>query len=100
MIAASLFNPHLNARHHTREVTSMSDYVHTGRHSKTAASKTFESRLMFATFYLPFLLRAIVMRLMPWRRRTAFGQSAVRESIFREASSDASLLVGSSFLGL
>ena len=78
----------------------MSDYVHTGHRSKTAASKTFESRLMFAAFYVPFLLRAIVTRLMPWRRRPSFGQSGVRESIFREASSDASLLVASSFLGL
>ena len=79
----------------------MSDYVHTGRRSKQfAETGTVESRLMFAACYLLFLLRAVVTRLMPWRRSAAFGQPRMRESIFREASSAASVLVASSFMGL
>lgn len=79
----------------------MSDYVHTGRRSKQFAETwTIESRLMFAACYLLFLLRAVVARLMPWRKSAAFGQSRMHESIFREASSAASVLVASSFMGL
>ena len=55
---------------------------------------------MFGACYPVFLVRAIVTRLMPWRKGAAFGQSSVRESIFREASSAANVLVASSFMGL
>lgn len=79
----------------------MSDFIHTGRRSKQfAETGTVESRLMFAACYLLFLVRAVVARLMPWRKGAAFGPSRMRESIFREASSAASVLVASSFMGL
>ncbi len=55
---------------------------------------------MFGACYLLFLVRAIVTRLMPWRKGAASGQARIRESIFREASSAASVLVASSFMGL
>ena len=93
--------PYLHVRSHDREVTSMSDYVQTGRRSKLFAEhRNIESRLMFGACYLLFLARAILTRLMPWRRSTAFRQSRIRESIFKEASSAASVLVASSFMGL
>jgi len=102
MIEANLFPvmPQCYAQHHNREVTSMSDYVDTGRRSKgLVASWNIESRLMFGACYLLFLLRAMLTRVMPWRRVAAFDPCR-RDSIFREASSAASVLVGSSFMGL
>ena len=79
----------------------MSDYVDTGRGSKGFVSNwNIESRLMFGACYLLFLLRAMVARVMPWRRPVAFDASGRRESIFKEASSAASVLVTSSFMGL
>ena len=82
----------------------MSDYVHTGRRAKIFSEhRTIESRVMFGAFYLLFLLRAIAVRLMPWRRNAAdtdIGQPRIRESVFSEASSAASVLIGSSFMGL
>lgn len=101
MTEASLYPviPYLHVQQHDREVTSMSDYVHTGRRPKlTSESRTIESRLMFGACYLPFLAKAIARRLVPWRRERAAGQP--RESIFREASSAASMIVASSFMGL
>jgi len=105
MVEANLFPaiPYLHVQQHDREVTSMSDYVHTGRRAKIFTEhRAFESRLMFGAFWLLFLLRAVAKRLMPWRSNaaTAIDQSRRRESIFREASSAASLLIGSSFMGL
>ena len=103
MIEANLYPiiPYLHVQQHHREVTSMSDYVQTGRRSKIfTGHRIIESRLMFGACYLLFLARAILTRLMPWRRVAAFGQSRIRESIFREASSAASVLVASSFMGL
>ena len=103
MVEANLFPviPYLHVQQHDREVTSMSDYVQTGRRSKLFAEhRTIESRLMFGACYLLFLSRAIVKRLMPWRKAAASRQSGARETIFREASSAASILVGSSFMGL
>jgi hypothetical protein len=103
MIEANLFPviPQYYAQHHNREVTSMSDYVDTGRRSKgLVASWNIESRLMFGACYLLFLLRAMLARLTPWRRVAAYDPSSRRDSIFREASSAASVLVGSSFMGL
>jgi hypothetical protein len=103
MTEASLYPviPYLHVRQLDREVTSMSDYVHTGHRSKQSAeNRTIESRLMFGVCYLLFLVRAVVSRLTPWRKGAAFGQSRVRESIFREASVAASVLVASSFLVL
>ena len=78
----------------------MSDIVHSDHRARAPASRTIESRAMFAACYLLFLVRAIVHRVMPWRRPTAFGGAGRRESIFREAASAASVLVTSSFMGL
>ncbi len=103
MIEENLFPvmPQFYAQHHNREVTSMSDYVDTGRRSRRlVASWNIESRLMFGACYLLFLLRAMLTRVMPWRKANAFDRSGRRESIFREASSSASVLVASSFMGL
>ena len=78
----------------------MSDYVHSDRRSKLIVQHwTLESRAMFAACYLLFLTRAILHRAMPWRRPRTFGPAG-RESIFREASSAAAVLVTSSFMGL
>jgi hypothetical protein len=93
--------PQFYVHHHNREVTSMSDYVDTGRRSKgLVASGNIESRLMFGACYLLFLLRAMLTRMTPWRRAAAINRSSSRDSIFSEASSAASVLVGSSFMGL
>ena len=103
MIEANLFPvmPQFHAQHHNREVTSMSDYVDTGRRSKGfVASWNIESRLMFGACYLLFLLRAMLTRIMPWRRAAGLDPSGRRESIFREASGAARVLVASSFMGL
>jgi hypothetical protein len=103
MLEASLYPviPYLHVQEHDQEATSMSDYVHTGRNAKQPTdNRTIESRLMFGACYLLFLVRAIVTRLMPWRKAAVFGQSSIRESVFREASSAASVLVASSFMGL
>jgi len=101
MIEANLFPaiPYLHVQKHDREVTSMSDYAHSGRRSKTLAEhRTIEYRLMFGACYLLSLASAIVGRLTPWRK--ASGQPRVRQSIFREASSAAGVWVASSFMGL
>jgi hypothetical protein len=103
MVEASLFPviPYLHVQQHDREVTSMSDYVHTGRRARIFTEhRTIESWAIFSACYLLFLSRAIVKRLMPWRKAAALRQSGARETIFREASSAASILVGSSFMGL
>lgn len=101
MIEASLYPviPYLHVRQHDWEVTSMSDYVHTGRRSKTLAEhRTIEYRLMFAACYLLSLASAIIGRLMPWRKHA--GRASMRDSVFKEASSAASVWVASSFMGL
>ncbi|HEY5972325.1 MAG TPA: hypothetical protein VIT22_10235 [Pseudoxanthomonas sp.] len=103
MIEANLYPaiPHLHVQQHDREVTSMSDYVHTGRRSKMLTEhRTIEYRLMFGACYLLCLAGAIITRLMPWRKRAASDQGRIRGSIFREASSAASVWVASSFMGL
>jgi hypothetical protein len=93
--------PQFHALHQNLEVTSMSDYVDTGRRSKGfVASGNIETKLMFAACYVLFLLNAILTRVRPWRRAPAFDSQGRRESIFREASSAASVLVASSFMGL
>ena len=77
----------------------MSDYIHTGRRSKTLAEhRTVEYRLMFGACYLLSLASAIVARLAPWRG--ASGRPRVRQSVFREASSAAGVWAASSFMGL
>jgi hypothetical protein len=78
----------------------MSDYVHSDRRSRGIASWTLESRATFAACYLLFLLRAVLYRVMPWRRPELFGQAGRDGSIFREAHNAASVLVTSSFMGL
>ena len=102
MTEASLYPviPYLHVQHNW-EVTSMSDYVHTDRTSKQPGeNRTIEFRLMFVVCYLLFLVPAIAKRLMPWRKGAAFGQAGIRRSVFSEASSAASVLVASSFMGL
>jgi hypothetical protein len=103
MSEANLFPviPYLRVQEANREVTSMSDYVHTGRRSKLAVEhRNIESRLMFGAFYSLFLFRAAVTRLVPWHTRALFRKHGARESIFKEASSAASVIVASSFMGL
>ncbi len=103
MSEASLYPtvPYLHVQVHKKEVMSMSDYAHDGSRPRTfAESKTIESRLMFGFCYVLCLLRAVAMRLMPWRKRNAFGASSHRESIFAEARSGAGTIVTSSFMGL
>jgi len=103
MMEASLYPviPHLHAERHNREMKSMSDYTHTGRRSKIPVeNRTIESRLMFGACYALFLLRAVVTRVMPWREQAFFRKFGTRESIFREASSAASVMVASSFMGM
>jgi len=103
MVEASLYPaiPYLHAERHNREVTSMSEYVHTGRRLKLFAERrAIESRLVFGACYVLFLFRAVIARLMPWREQAAFRESKARESVFREASSAASVMVASSFMGL
>jgi len=79
----------------------MSEYVDGGRRSKLVfESRNIESRLMFGACYVLFLIRAVMTRLMPWRKSAAFDRSGVRESVFCEASSAARVLVASSFMGL
>ena len=79
----------------------MSDVVHSDHRARIPApGQTIESRAMFAACYLLFLLRAVVHRLMPWRRSRGFGGVTRRESIFTEAASAAAVLVSSSFMGM
>ena len=79
----------------------MSDYAHNSRRARSLSeSSTIESRLMFGACYVLFLFRAAATRLMPWRKPASFQKPGKRESIFREASSAASVLVTSSFMGL
>ena len=79
----------------------MSDYVHTGRRSRMIVEhRTIESRAMFAGFYALFLSRAVMTRLLPWRRHAAFGGTAQNETIFNEARNAAGVRVASSFMGL
>jgi hypothetical protein len=103
MTEASLYPviPYLHAERHNREVKSMSDYVHSGRRSRVSVGgSAIESRLMFVAFYGLFLFWAVITRLMPWRKPVSFGPSGKRESIFKEVSSAASVMVASSFMGL
>lgn len=103
MNEANLFPviPHLYAERHTPEVTSMSDYVHTGRRAKVSVENgAIESRLMFGACYVLFLFRAVGIRLMPWHRRADSSRSSSRKSIFAEARSEAGTIVTSSFMGL
>ena len=74
----------------------MSDYVHTGRRSRVLPdSAALEQRLMFGACYVLFLVRAVVTRAMPWRRKSVEG-----DSVFSEAHNAASVLVTSSFMGM
>jgi hypothetical protein len=103
MSQAKLFPaiPRQSAERPIREVIPMSDYVHTGRRFRPSVeSATIESRLMFGACYALFLFRAIIIRVLPWRRPSQPGKPNARESIFTEASSAASVMVASSFMGL
>jgi hypothetical protein len=103
MIEANLYPaiPYLHVQQHDREETSMSDFVHADRREKVSAERrTIEYRLMFGACYLLSLAGAIVTRLTPWRSSETASQARSRTSIFREASSTASVWVSSSFVGL
>ena len=102
MTQPSLFPvfPQLYAQHHNPEAKPMSEYVDGDRSKAPVGSRNIEARLVFGACYVVFLLGAMFARLMPWRKPAAFDQSGIHESIFREASSAASVLVASSFMGL
>jgi hypothetical protein len=103
MTEASLYPviPYFHVQQHDWEVTSMSDYAHSGRRSKNLAEhRTIEYRLMFGACYLLSLAGAVITRLTPWRKTEVSGHPRVRQSIFKEASSAAGVWVGSSFMGL
>jgi hypothetical protein len=55
---------------------------------------------MFGACYVAFLLRAVIARLTPWRKRAGFDQSRTRQSVFTEARIAAGTIVTSSFMGL
>ena len=79
----------------------MSDYAHGDRRPRMLAEhRTLESRAMFAACYALFLARAVLTRLMPWRKRAAYRGHNQSESIFSEAHNAASVMVASSFMGL
>lgn len=103
MIEANLFPviPYLHVGSNNREVTSMSDFVHTGNHPRASADgSTIETRLVFGACYALFLFRALARRLMPRREHDAVRDTGHRESIFGEARSAARVVVVSSFMGL
>ena len=95
MIEANLYPaiPYLHVQQHDREVTSMSDYAHGGRRSKTLVEhRTIEYRLMVGACYFLSLASAIAARLTPWRR--ASGQPRIRP---KTPSAGSSLSFGSVF---
>lgn len=103
MIEANLFPviPHLHVECQNPEVTSMSDFVHSGYRSRMSAeSSTIESRLVFVACYLLFLFRAVARRLMMRREQDVIRDINNRQSIFGEARSAARVVVVSSFMGL
>jgi hypothetical protein len=103
MLEANLYPviPHLHFDGQIREMTSMSDFVHTARPPELSAeSRTFEPRLLFGACYVLFLSRAVVRRLVPRRGEEFSRKVGRRESIFKEAWNAASVAVGSSFMGL
>jgi len=103
MIEASLFPmiPYLHVESQNREVTSMSDFVHTGHRPRMPADgSTVESKLLFGTCYALFLFRAVARRVMPRREHDAARDMDGRQSIFGEARSAATVVVVSSFMGL
>jgi hypothetical protein len=93
--------PYFHVQGHREEVMAMSDVVHSGSRPRTVTEgKTIESRLMFGFCYLLCLIRAVAMRLTPWRKHGSYGPTRNRESIFTEARSGAGTIVTSSFMGL
>jgi hypothetical protein len=102
MIEANLFPaiPHLHVERQNREVTSMSDFVHTGHRRIAAYNSTIESRLVFSACYVLFLFRAVARRLIVRREQYAVRDDNNRQSIFREAASAARVVFVSSFMGL
>lgn len=102
MTEAGLFPmiPSLHLKDDKREVMSMSDYAHGDRTKAHVESRTSESQVVFGACYVAFLLRAVLSRLTPWRKRAAYDHSRNRGSIFAEARSAAGTIVTSSFMGL
>ncbi len=79
----------------------MSDYAHSDRRPRILVEhRTLESRAMFVVCYALFLVRAVLSRLTPWRKRPAYRGQRQPESIFSEARNAASVMVASSFMGL
>jgi hypothetical protein len=103
MIEANLFPaiPCVHVQCQSREVTSMSDFVHNGHRPRIAAdSSRFESGIVFGTCYVLFLFRAIAIRLLRRREQYVVRDSDNRQSIFGEARTAARVVVVSSFMGL
>jgi hypothetical protein len=92
--------PYLHAQSDMREVMSMSDYAYGDRTKAHGGSYAVESHVMFGACYVAFLLRAVIARLTPWRKRAGFDQSRTRQSVFTEARIAAGTIVTSSFMGL
>lgn len=92
--------PYLHLKDDMREVMSMSDYACGDRPKTRGWEKSVETRVMFGACYMAVLLRAVVARLTPWRKRVGFDQSKNRESVFTEARTAAGTIVTSSFMGL
>jgi hypothetical protein len=102
MIEANLFPaiPHVHVECQNREVTSMSDFVHSGHRPRIAADNTtIESRLVFGVCYVLFLFRAVARRLIR-REQHLVRDNNNRQSIFGEAGSAARVVFVSSFMGL
>lgn len=75
----------------------MTEYAHSGRRFRLLPeSADKECKLIYGACYALFLIRAVFNRAMPWRAKN----STTHESVFSEASSAASVLVTSSFMGL
>jgi hypothetical protein len=91
----------MRACHNILEATSMSELGYGNRRSQSfGIHQTIESRLMFGACFVLFLFRAIVTRMLPWRRPAFSGRGGHHETIFSEANTAASVCVASSFMGL
>ncbi len=73
----------------------MTDLAHHDRRTVTGSRDGIEARLMFGVCFVFFLTRALVSRLVPHGKA-----GRERFSMWREASTAASVLVASAFMGL
>ena len=79
----------------------MSDYAHSDyAHGRSPPpTHAVESRALFAAFYVLFLVRAVLTRLLPWQRPAPYRDGGP-ETVFGEARIAASVMVSSSFMGM